>query len=340
MHAVFLDKQTFSSSVTLTSIEQQVTKLYCHNTSQTEDVLARCSDADIILTNKVVLNAELLSALPKLKLICITATGYNNVDLVAAKKHNIAVTNVSGYAGNSVAQYVFAQLLEFFQKTTHHNTNTEQGLWSDCDTFCYQGDSISELAGKTLGIVGYGSLGQAVANIARAFSMRVLISERPNATTIRPERVSFEQVIQESDVLTLHCPQTPETEKLINVDILSKMKNSAVLVNTARGALVDELALLEALKNKDIAYAILDVLSQEPPPADHPLLNINLDTKLNQELNTEQKAQENNKLSNLKITAHIAWASTEAQQRLIELVAINISDFTSGKNTNRLDSSY
>ena len=338
MHAVFLDKQTFSSSITLVSIEQHVTKLSCYNTSHTEDVLARCIDADIILTNKVVLNAELLSALPKLKLICITATGYNNVDLAAAKKHNIAVTNVSGYAGSSVAQYVFAQLLEYYQKTTHHNANTEQGLWSDCDTFCYQGDSISELAGKTLGIVGYGSLGQAVANIARAFSMRVLISERPNTRKIRPERVSFEQVIQEADVLTLHCPQTPETEKLINADVLSKMKSSAVLVNTARGALVDELALLEALKTKDIAYAILDVLSQEPPPADHPLLSINLDTQLNKELNPDQKAQENNKLSHLKVTAHIAWASKEAQQRLIELVAKNIADFTLGKNTNRLDS--
>ena len=317
MHAVFLDKQTFSPNISLASLEQQLTSLRCYQTTQASEVLERCIDADIIITNKVVLDATLLSALPKLKLICITATGYNNVDITTAKKLGIAVTNVSGYAGTSVAQYVFAQLLEYYQKTTHHNANTEQGLWSSCETFCYHGDSITELAGKTLAIVGYGSLGQAVATIARAFSMNVLISERPNAKQIRAERVSFDQAIKTADIVSLHCPQTVDTEKLINEKVLNNMKSSAVLINTARGALVDEIALLSALKTKQISYAILDVLSQEPPPKNHPLLS------------TE--------LTNLKITAHIAWASSEAQQRLIELVAINITDFIAGEKTNRLD---
>ena len=316
MRAVFLDKQTFSSAIDFSVIEQQVTQLVCYaNTSPTE-VMARCLDADIIITNKVQLTAEVLSALPKVKLICISATGYNNVDIEAASHLNVAVTNVSGYAGQSVAQYVFAQLLEYYQQTSHHNSNTEQGLWSSNDTFCYHGNNISELAGKTLGIIGYGSLGKAVADIAKAFNMKVLISERPQASTIRVERVSFDQVIEQADILSLHCPQTPETENFINESVLSRMKNTAVLVNTARGALIDESALLSALKTKEISYAILDVLTQEPPSADHILLN--------------------NKLTNLKITAHIAWASSEAQQRLIDLLSQNIISFTQGERLNRL----
>ncbi len=316
MNAVFLDKQTFSSTIDFTAIERQVTQLVCYaNTSPTE-VISRCHNADIIITNKVQLTAEMLSALPHVKLICISATGYNNVDIDAASHLNIAVTNVSGYAGLSVAQYVFAQLLEYYQQTSHHNSNTEQGLWSRNDTFCYHGNSISELAGKTLGIIGYGSLGKAVANIAQAFNMKVLISERPKACTIRPDRVAFEHVIKEADIISLHCPQTPDTQNLINESVFSCMKNTAVLVNTARGALIDEPALLTALKTKEIAYAILDVLTQEPPSADHILLH--------------------NQLSNLKVTAHIAWASHEAQQRLIELLSQNILAFSQGKRLNRL----
>jgi glycerate dehydrogenase len=316
MRAVFLDKNTFSSALDFSAIEQQVTQLVCYaNTSATE-IIPRCLNADIIITNKVLLTAEILSALPKVKLICISATGYNNVDIEAASYLNIAVTNVSGYAGQAVAQYVFAQLLEYYQQTSHQNSNTEQGLWSKSEAFCYHGNSIRELAGKTLGIIGYGSLAKAVVGIAQAFNMNVIISERPTALVIRADRVTFEQVIEQADIISLHCPQTPETEHLINTDVLSRMKNTAVLVNTARGALVDETALLNALKSKKIAYAILDVLTQEPPPASHPLLN--------------------NNLENLKITAHIAWASIEAQKRLINLLSDNIIAFKQGERLNRL----
>lgn len=317
MHAVFLDKQTFSSFVDFNAIESEVTKLSCYNMTQAEDVVGRCLDAEIIITNKVLLTKEVLKQLPKLKLICIAATGTNNVDINAAKSLNIAVTNVSGYAGTSVAQYVFAQILSYFQQTEHHNKNTAQGLWSSSDTFCYHGNAITELAGKSLGIVGYGNLGQAVEQIAKAFHMQVLISERPNATSIRANRLSFEQVIQQADILSLHCPQTPDTEQLINKHVLKQMKPSAMLVNTARGALIDNHALLQALQNKQIAFAALDVLEQEPPPANHPLLN--------------------SKLNNLKVTAHIAWASREAQQRLINLLAENITSFQSGTALNRVD---
>ena len=317
MHAVFLDKNTFSADVDFSSIEHQLTRLTCYESTPPSEVLARCLDADIIITNKVLLSAEILSALTKTKLICISATGYNNVDIDAANRLNIAVTNVSGYAGPAVVQYVFAQLLEYHQQTSHHNSNTEKGLWSNSNAFCYHGKTINELAGKTLGIVGYGSLGKAVATIAQAFAMKVIISERPSASVIRADRVSFEQLITQADIISLHCPETAETKSLINSDVLSRMKKNAVLVNTARGALIDENALLNALRNKEIAYAILDVLSQEPPQANHPLLNSGLE--------------------NLKITAHIAWASIEAQQRLIDLLSQNIIAFSQGKRLNRLN---
>tara|TARA_R110001592_G_C13040039_1_gene739193 strand:+ start:104 stop:1108 length:1005 start_codon:yes stop_codon:yes gene_type:complete len=327
MHAIFLDSQTFSSNISFSAIEQQVTTLTCYSTTTAEQVLARCQGAEIIITNKVVITAEILAQLLQLKLICIAATGYNNVDIEAASKHNIAVTNVSGYAGNAIAQYVFAQLLEYYQQTCHHNANTAQGHWQKSETFCYHGNAITELAGKTLAIVGYGCLGQTVAKLANAFEMKVLISERPTfsstKTEVRQGRVSFEQAISQADILSLHCPQTPDTTNLINATVLEKMKPTALLINTARGMLVNSVDLLAALKTKQIAYAVLDVLEQEPPPADHPLL----------------VALQENKISNLKITAHIAWASSESQQRLINLLGDNITAFKSGKKLNRLNPS-
>lgn len=317
MKAVFLDSQTFSSNITFTAIEQQVTDLTCYTNTTSEQVLERCSNAELIITNKVILTAKILAKLPGLKIVCIAATGYNNVDINAATKLGIAVTNVSGYAGQSVAQYVLAQILEYYQQINHHNTNTEQGHWQKSDTFCYHGNAITELAGKTLGIIGYGNLGQAVVKLVEAFGMNILISENINSTDTRPGRTSFEQVIAQADILSLHCPQTTSTENLINANVFNKMKPTAMLINTARGALVNSADLLTALTTNQIAYAVLDVLEQEPPPADHILLNANI--------------------NNLKITAHIAWASSEAQQRLINLLSNNIAAFKKDELLNRLD---
>lgn len=316
LSAVFLDQQTFDNNIVLDEIAEQVGKLTCYQTTTAEQIIERSQGAEIIITNKVMLSADVLSQLPNLKLICITATGYNNVDIEQAKNLGIAVCNVSGYAKQSVAQYVFAQLLEYFNQTSHHNQNTEQGLWPQSATFCHLGNTINELAGKSIGIIGYGALGQAVAKIATAFEMQVLIAERQGAKEIRHGRMAFEQVICQADILSFHCPQTKDTEALINQSLLKKMKTSAVLINTARGALVDNQALLNALQTNEIGYAILDVLEQEPPPADHILLNA--------------------KLANLKITAHIAWASIEAQQRLISLVAENIASFNNDDRINRI----
>lgn len=316
MKAVFLDRKTFNSNMPLSMIESVVNELVCYDTSSYEQILARCENADIIITNKVILDAGILEQCKSIKLICITATGTNNVDLVAAAKLNIAVTNVAGYAKQSVAQYVFAQILEYYSQTNHHNKNVEKGLWQKNDTFCLLKNDITEVAEKTLGIIGYGDLGESVHTIAKAFGMNVMIAERQHASSIRENRHSFNDVLKEADIITLHCPQTPETENIINKNTLALMKPSAMLINTARGGIINNDDLLLALQNNVIAYAALDVLDCEPPPPNHILLN-------NQPLN-------------LKITAHIAWASTEAQMRLLHLVSKNIIAYKNGEHVNRV----
>ncbi|TWX72546.1 D-2-hydroxyacid dehydrogenase [Colwellia sp. C1TZA3] len=317
MRAVFLDYQTFSPSLNLSVLHQVVSQLDLHAITTPAQVLLRCINAEIILSNKVLLNRAILSQLPDLKLICITATGINNVDIDAARELGIAVTNVSGYAKNSVAQYVFAQLLAYYSQIEDHNNNTRNGQWQTSETFCMHGKGSDELAGKTMGIIGYGALGSKVASIAHAFDMAVLIAERPNAVEIRSDRVAFKQVIAQADIISLHCPQTAETEGLFDKNIFNCMKDSAVLINTARGALINNHDLLAALNNNQLASAILDVLEQEPPAKDHILL-----------------AAQSPKL---KITAHIAWASKQAQQALLNLVAANITAFKQGERTNRID---
>ena len=317
MRAVFLDYQTFSPSLDLSILQQVVSQLDLHAITTPAQVLLRCTDAEIILSNKVVLNRAILSQLPHLKIICITATGINNVDIDAARELGIAVTNVSGYAKNSVAQYVFAQLLAYYSQVEDHNNNTRAGQWQTSETFCMHGKGSDELAGKTMGIIGYGALGSKVASIARAFDMDVLIAERPNAVKIRSDRVAFNQAIAQADIISLHCPQTAETEGLFDKDVFNCMKDNAVLINTARGALINNHDLLAALNNNQFAGAILDVLEQEPPAKDHILL-----------------AAQSPKL---KITAHIAWASQQAQQALLNLVAANITAFKQGRRTNRID---
>lgn len=317
MRAVFLDQQTFKDEVSFAAISAQLSQITHYRLTSPKDIVQRCQQADIVITNKVVLTKKILSQLPELKLICIAATGTNNVDIDAARALNIAVTNVSRYARHSVSQYVFAQILEYYNQTSHHLKNTRQGLWQHSETFCYHGNKITELAGKAIGIIGYGHLGQAVAHIAKAFDMQVLIAERPNAESVRGDRLPFNEVIEQADILTLHCPQTPETEQLIDQKVLQAMKPSAMLINTARGAIIDDNALIAALEQHQIAYAVLDVLDQEPPSDSHPLIQCDL--------------------PNLKLTAHIAWASIEAQQRLIDMIGDNIAAFNGGIMLNRVD---
>ncbi|WP_448566981.1 D-2-hydroxyacid dehydrogenase [Thalassotalea ganghwensis] len=317
MRAVFLDRQTFSEQLSLSAIKSQVNELITYPLTANQQVIERCQDADIVITNKVVLCHDILAKLSKVKLICIAATGTNNVDLVAAKAFGIAVTNVADYAKNSVTQYVFSQILAYFSKTQHHIDNVKSGLWQRHHSFCLHGNGSEEIAGKTITIVGYGALGASVANVAKAFGMEVLIAERPNASEIRGGRVSFEHALAQADIVSLHCPQTPETEGLINTKTLALMKPTAMLINTARGAIVNPKDLHQALEQKQIAYAVLDVLTQEPPQADDVLLA--------------------NPLDNLVITAHIAWASHQAQQKLLDLIADNIASFKQNGQLNRVN---
>lgn len=316
MRAVFLDRSTIDNAIDLTPIEAQIDNVTYFEHTTKDKIIYRAQFAEIIISNKVVLDSETLVQLPKLQLICVAATGTNNVDLEAAKRLGIAVCNVSSYSTTAVAQYVFALLLEAMQKTSQHIVSTRQGHWQNSPIFCHISAPINELAGKKLAIIGYGEIAQSVAKIAQAFAMQVLVAERQGSTQIRDGRVSFEQAMATADIITLHCPQTPATENMINSKSLALTKKGVILVNTARGGLVNSRDLLSALKTKHIGYAILDVLEQEPPPKDHPLINANLD--------------------NLLLTAHIAWGSLQAQSRLIAGIANNINSYLQNGQLNRL----
>ena len=277
----------------------------------------RAAGAEVLITNKVFIGAAEMAALPELSFIGIQATGVNVVDLDAARRHGIAVTNVPAYSTASVAQHVFALLLELVRGVGRHSDRVKQGAWSSCPDFAFQETPQIELAGKVFGIVGFGDIGRATAKIAAAFDMRVLAHTRTPDPRAVPE-VSFvplERLLAEADVVSLSCPLTPETVTLINAERLGLMKETAYLINTGRGLLVDEAALAEALRNGDIAGAGLDVLSQEPPPADNPLIGA----------------------PHCVITPHLAWATRAARHRLISEIIANLAAFLAGESRNRVD---
>ncbi len=272
----------------------------------TDEIQQRAAGAEVVLTNKTQLTAETLSELPDLKLISVLATGVNVVDLDAARARGITVCNVPGYSTPNVAQAVFALLLELTNQTALHAAEVRAGEWSSCPDFCFWRGELVELDGRTLGLVGYGAIGKAVAAVGRALGMNVLAVRRrkgvfDNDTTF----TDIPTVFRESDVISLHCPLTPETEKLVDASRLAVMKPTAYLINTARGGVVHEHDLADALNSEQIAGAGLDVLSVEPPPTTNPLLTA----------------------KNCVITPHIAWASRAARQRLIEATSENIQSF-------------
>ena len=278
------------------------------------EVIARLADAEIVLTNKTPLAAHTLAALPKLRLISVLATGVNVVDVAAAKAQGITVCNVPAYSTPGVAQAVFALLLELTNRTGHHSDSVHAGRWSAGPDFSYWDGTLVELAGLTLGVVGYGAIGSAVAAVGRAFGMQILGNRRSAQGPIPDggEFVTLDRLFQESDVVTLHCPLTPQTAGLVDATRLAQMKPTAYLINTARGPLVQESHLLDALQAGRLAGAGLDVLSVEPPAPDHPLL----------------------RAPNCVITPHIAWATRAARQRLIAQSAANIAAFLGGAPVN------
>lgn len=279
-----------------------------------EQTVERCADAEVVITNKSPLTRDIIAALPKLKYIGVTATGYNIVDVAAAKERGIVVTNVPGYSSPAVAQLVFALLLELTNHVGHHAQTVAAGRWQACPDFCYWDHPIIELSGRTLGIIGYGDIGSAVGRIATAFGMKVLASKR-DWKTPPPEGVtpaSIDEIFQNSDAISLHCPLTDATKHLVGPRTLGLMKPTAFLINTGRGPLVDEPALAEALNSGRIGGAGLDVLSVEPPKDGNPLIGA----------------------KNCLITPHIGWASREARGRLIELTAANLRAFLAGAPAN------
>ncbi len=276
-------------------------------------VLERARGAAVVLTNKTPLPRAVIESLPDLRYIGVLATGCNIVDLKAAKARGIPVTNAPGYGTPSVAQHVFVLLLELTQHTGHHARTVRDGRWSASPDFCYWETPLVELAGRTLGIVGYGSIGSAVARIALAFGMKVLAAtHRPRPNTDAIEFTSIDGIFHRADVVTLHCPLTPETQGLVNAQRLAWMKPDAFLINTGRGPLIVEQDLADALNAGRIAGAGLDVLSTEPPPPDNPLLTA----------------------KNCIITPHIAWASRAARERLLTIVVENLRAFLAGEAEN------
>jgi len=267
------------------------------------DVVARAADADIVLTNKTLITQKSLAALPRLRYIGVLATGYNTVDVQAAQERGILVCNVPEYSTPNVTQAVFALLLELTNRTGHHSQTVHEGRWSASPDFCYWDGELVELAGRTLGIVGYGRIGKAVAAVGRAFGMQILAHRRTASDD--PQFVSLDRLLSESDVVSLHCPLVPDTKELINAARLAQMKPSAFLINTARGALIHEPDLAAALNTERIAGAGLDVLSVEPPLASNPLLSAR----------------------NCVMTPHIAWATRNARLRLLEVTAANIRSY-------------
>ncbi|MCP9941175.1 MULTISPECIES: D-2-hydroxyacid dehydrogenase [Synechococcales] len=278
--------------------------------TEAEAVISRIGAAEIVLTNKTPLPADVLAALPHLKLISVLGTGFNVVDVAAAKDRGITVCNVPAYSTPGVAQAVFALLLELTNRTGHHNRTVHEGRWSASKQFCYWDGTLQELAGLTLGIVGYGEIGAAVARVGRAFGMHILANRRSGAGTIAEGGafVDLDRLFGESDVVSLHCPLTADTEHLVNAIRLAQMKPTAYLINTARGGLVQEADLAAGLNAGHLAGAGLDVLSVEPPPADNPLLTA----------------------KHCVITPHIAWATRAARRRLLTLSAANIAAFLAG----------
>ncbi len=290
---------------------EKLGELTVYEHTQAQDILSRIADAEVVLTNKTPISAQTIDAKPNLKYIGLLATGFNVVDIDAAKRRGIVVANIPTYGTTAVAQYVFALLLEICHHVGHHNQAVQEGRWTACRDFCFWDYPLIELAGKTMGIIGYGRIGRATAQIARAFGMKVVAYD---AFATGEELVSLDELLSQSDVISLHCPLTRENTGLINRDTLAKMKDGAIIINTARGPLINEPDLREALLSGKVLGAALDVVAVEPIQSDNVLLG----------------------LDNCLITPHIAWAPKESRQRLMDVAVENVAAFLAGQPINNV----
>ena len=314
MNIVILDGYTANPGDLSWQGLEEIGEVTVYDRTKADETVARAADADIVLTNKVIISREIIAQLPRLKYIGVLATGYNVVDIEAAHERGITVTNVPAYSTESVAQMVFAHLLTVTNRTEHYAIENRNGRWTKNPDFCYWDFPHMELAGKTFGIVGLGNIGRRVAEIATAFGMHVkaLTSKSADTLPANIEKATLESILSTSDVLSLHCPLTDKTRHLINRETLRQMKPTAILINTGRGPLVDDQAVADALSGGRLAAFCADVLTEEPPKADNPLL----------------------KQPNAYMTPHIAWASKEARVRLVQVATDNVRAFINGRPQN------
>lgn len=317
MKVCFLDAYTTNPGDLSFDAFHSLGDFIAYERTELHEVSDRAGDADIIVVNKFPVNEESLRLMPKVKYLCVAATGYNNIDLPATKNRNIQVSNVSGYSSPSVAQHVFASLMAYVNRPEYYASEVRKGRWAKTPDFCFYDHKIEELYGKFFGIVGYGNIGRQVASIALAFGMKVIVHSRTEILSLQEglKMVDKETLFRQSDFISLHCPLTSSTKEIVNQETLEWMKTNAVLINTGRGALVNENDLLQALNGNIIRGAILDVLQVEPPSVNHPLVN-------------HPKCM---------ITPHIAWASFESRNRLIEIIADNIKNWLQGLWVNRVE---
>ncbi len=308
---VFLERNTFNVEFRRPEFAHEWIE---YEETDPSEVVDRLRDATIVICNKLSLREDVLAQLPGLRLIAVAATGTDNVDLDYCRTHNIAVCNTRGYAVNSLPEHALMLMLALRRNLVAYRDDVKAGRWHKAQKFCLLDHPIGDLRGTVLGIVGFGTLGQAMGQLGHAIGMEVVVAERKSATSIRAGRRSFAEVLQLSDVLSLHCPLTEETKNLIGVEELTRMKDDALLINTARGGLIDDHALLDALKAERLGGAGIDVLRVEPPRDGNPLLDANL--------------------PNLLVTPHNAWASRQAMQKLADQLVENLDAFVRGEPRN------
>jgi glycerate dehydrogenase len=294
-HVVFLDRGSVKAKIRSLNFKHTYEE---YSKTSFDQIVPRLQQATIAIINKVELSEKMLAQLPQLKMIAVAATGYDCADIVACRSHGVAVTNIRNYATHTVPEHVFMMILALRRNLMAYRRDVENGMWQKADQFCLFTHDIGDLYGATMGIIGKGAIGQGTATIARGFGMRVIFSDYESLNKDSVGSVPFENVLAESDILSLHCPMTPKTRDMIGIKELRKMKRNALLINTARGGLVNEKALLQALNEGVIAGAGFDVLTTEPPESNHPLLNVNR--------------------SNFILTPHVAWTSDGAMQLLAE----------------------
>lgn len=312
MNIVILDGYTLNPGDQDWAPIEKLGNVTIYDRSAAGEIVERAGNADVLLVNKVVLSAETLAQLPQVKYIGVMATGFNNIDIEAARKHGITVTNVKAYGPASVSQQTFALLLAIVNRVETHSQSVLDGEWVASPDFCYWKTPLTELAGKTMGLIGLGDIGSQVAKIALAFGMKVIAYRKHPAPADGIEMVSLDDIFTRSDVISLHCPLTDETREIINRNSIAQMQPGAIILNTGRGPLIHEADLADALRSGTIAAAGLDVLSVEPPKADNPLLSA----------------------PNCIITPHVAWATFEARKRLLQMVADNLESFQNGDPRN------